>query len=181
MGADSLFWPGALAGLGLGLFGAGSSVLLAASRLRICLLLDALAAGLSVPVIAVAWAGGGVVAYAWAVGVGQLAVGTIALAVASPRLAVRWVHSALVPPVVGSLLAVGAVLILEGSGVVSAPNPRLSLATCLYALTVVVSLRGLFPGPLATVLRGVPGGGRLSGWLWLPVAPASSAAPQHTS
>jgi O-antigen/teichoic acid export membrane protein len=178
IGAEALFWPGALAGLGLGLFGAGSSVLLAASRLRSCLLLDALAAGLSVPVIAVAWAGGGIVAYAWAVAAGQLAVGTTALAVASSRLAVRWVRSALVPPAVGSLLAIGAVLIVERSGVVSAPIPRLCLATCLYALTVAVSLRGLFPSPLASALSGVPGGERVSGWLRLPLAPVvSGAAP----
>jgi O-antigen/teichoic acid export membrane protein len=179
--ADPLFWPGALAGLGLGLFGAGSSVLLAASRLRSCLLLDALAAALSVPVIAVAWAGGGIVAYAWAVAAGQLAIGTVALAVASSRLAVRWVRPVLVPSAVSSLLAIGAVLLVEGSGVVSSLIPRLCLATCLYALTVAVSLRGLFPGPLAAVLSGVPGGGRVSGWLRLPVAPAVSAARQHTS
>jgi PST family polysaccharide transporter len=179
--ADPLLWPGALAGLGLGLFGAGSSVLLAASRLRSCLLLDALAAGLSVPIIAVAWAGGGIGAYAWAVAAGQLAVGTIALSVASSRLAAHWVHSALVPPAVGSLLAIAAVVILERSGVVSAPIPRLCLATCLYGLTVAAALRRLFPGPLATLLSGVPGGGRVSRWLRLPVASAVSAARQHTN
>lgn len=177
--ADPLFWPGALAGLGLGLFGAGSSVLLAASRLRTCLLLDALAAGLSVPVIAVAWAGGGIVAYAWAVAAGQLAVGTIALAVASSRLTVRWVRSVVVPPAVGSLLAIGAGLIVDGA--ISTLTPRLCLATCVYAFTVAVSIRGLFPGPLVTLLSGVPGGGRVSGWLRLPVAPAVSAARQRAS
>jgi O-antigen/teichoic acid export membrane protein len=181
IGADPLFWPGTLAGLGLGLFVAGSSVLLAASRLRSCLLLDALAAGLSVPVIAVAWAGGGILAYAWAVAAGQLAVGTIALALASSRLAVRWVRSALVPPAVGSLLAIGAVLIVERTGVISALIPRLCLATFLYALTLAVSLRGLFPVPLAALLSGVPGGGRVSGWLRLPVTPSVSAAPKHTN
>lgn len=181
IGADPLFWPGGLAGLGLGLFGAGSSVLLAASRLRICLLLDALAAGLSVPVIVVAWAGGGLVAYAWAVAAGQLLVGTITLAVASSSLAVRWVRLGLVPSAVSSLLAIGAVLIIDRSDVVSALIPRLCLATCLYALTVAVSLRGLFPGPLAAVLSVVPGGDRVSGWLRLPVAPAASAAHQPAS
>jgi O-antigen/teichoic acid export membrane protein len=179
--ADPLFWPGALAGLGLGLFGAGSAVLLAASRLRTCLLLDALSAGLAVPVIAVAWAGGGIVAYAWAVAATQLAVGTIALAVASSRLASRWVRSALVPPAVGSLLAIGTVLIVEGSGVISAHISRLCLATCLYALSLAVSLWGLFPGPLATALSAVPGGGRVSCWLRLPMVPAGSAAREHTS
>lgn len=178
--ADPLFWPAALAGLGLGLFWAGSSVLLAASRLRSCLLLDALAAGLSVPVIAVAWAGSGIVAYAWAVAAGQLAVGTIALAVASSKLAVRWVRSALVPPAVGSFLGIGAVLIVEESGIISAPIPRLCVATSLYALTVAMSLRGLFPGPLATMLNRVPGGDRVRRWLRLPVVPALSAALQHT-
>lgn len=179
--ADPLFWPGALAGLGFGLFGAASSVLLAASRLRICFLLDALAAGLSVPVIAVAWAGGGIVAYAWVVAAGQLAVGTIALGMASSRLAVRWVRSALVPPAVSSLLAIGAVLIVDRSGIISALIPQLCLATCVYALTVAVSLRGLFPGALASVLSGVPRGSRVSGWLRLPIAPTVSAADQHTS
>jgi O-antigen/teichoic acid export membrane protein len=181
IGADPLFWPGGLSGLGLGMFGAGSSALLAASRLRVCLLLDALAAGLSVPVIAVAWAGGGVVAYAWAVAAGQLVVGTIAFAVASSRLGIPWVRPVLVPPAVGSLLAMGAVLFIEESSVVSAPIPRLCLVTCLYALTVAVSLRGFFPRHLATVLGGVPGGALVSGWLRLPEAPAVCAVRQHTS
>jgi O-antigen/teichoic acid export membrane protein len=174
--ADPLLWPAALAGLGLGLFGAGSSALLGASRLRLCLLLDALAAALSVPMVAVAWAGGGVAAYAWAVAAGQLAAGTIVLAVASSKLTICLFRSVLVPPAVGSLLAIGAVLLVEGSGPVSALIPRLCLATCLYALTVAVTLRGWFPGPLATVLSQVPGGERVSGWLRLPVARVVSAA-----
>jgi hypothetical protein len=126
-------------------------------------------------------AGGGIVAYAWAVAAGQLAVGMIALAVVSSGLALRWVRSALVPPVVGSLFGVGSVLIMDVSGVISALIPRLCLATCFYAITVALSLRVLFPGPLAGVLSGIPGGGRVGRWLRLSLAPAVSAARQHPS
>jgi O-antigen/teichoic acid export membrane protein len=175
--ADPLFWPAALGGLGLGLFAAGSGVLLAASQLRLCLYLDALTAALSAPVVAVAGAGGGIVAYAWAVAAGQLAVGAIALAAASSRLAPGWLRSVLIPPALGSLLALGAVLVAESSGVASALVPRLCAGTGLYAVTVAVSLRGLFPGPLAAVLCRVPGGERLSGWLGLPAVPMASTAP----
>jgi O-antigen/teichoic acid export membrane protein len=173
--ADPLIWPAALAGLGMGLFGAGSGVLLAANQLTVCLLVDALAAALSVPVAAVAWAGGGVVAYAWAVAAAQLAAGAIALVVASPRLVPGWVRSAVAPPVCGSLLGVIVVLLAQQVGLVSALIPRLCAETCLYGATVAVALRGMFPGPLGTVLSRIPGGERLSGWLRLPGAPAVGA------
>ena len=173
--ADPLLWPAAVAGLGLGLSGAGSGVLLGASRLRTCFVLDVLAAAVFVPVIAVAWAQGAIVAYAWTVASGQLAVGAVALVVASTTLKIHRIHSVVIPPAVSSLLATGVVLIVQQSGVVSALLPRLGLATCLYLLTTAVSLRCLFPAPLTVILSRAPGGERMSGWLRLPATPTVSA------
>ncbi len=173
--ADPLIWPAALGGLGLGLCTVGSSVLLATGRLRVCLLLDALGASLSIPVVGVAWAGGGIIAYAWAVAAGQLVVGTVALVVASPRLVPRWVESVLVPPVVAGLGAAAAVFGVEHSGVVPGLVPRLLLGTGVYAIVVAGAFRGLFPGPLGALLSRVPGGARLGGWLGLRGAAAISA------
>ena len=172
--ADPLFWPAALMGLGIGLFGAGSSVLLAASHLRLCLLLDAFAAALAVPTVAVAWLGGGVVAYGWAVAASQLATGTVVLAVASSKLGIDWVRPVLVPPAVCSVLALGVVVIGDASGPVLSLVVRLCLDTALYVLAVAAAWRSLFPGPLATVLSQVPGGDRVSRWLRLAVAPTAS-------
>ena len=101
----------------------------------------------------------------------------MALAAASPLLASGWVRSAVLPPALGSLPAMGAVLAVESLGVASFPLARLCTDTCVYGLALGLSLRGFFPGPLASVLNRVPGGKRLGGWLRLSIGPAASAAP----
>lgn len=174
--ADPLIWPATLAGLGLATFAAGSCVLLAANRLRSCFVLDFTAAALSLPMVAVAWAGGGIVAYTWAVAAGQLVAAAAALAAASSLLTPAWVLSVLLPPVLSTFLAMGAVMAVGAVGVTLPLVLQLCLDTGLYGLTLGLAFRGFFPGTLATVLSLVPGGDRLRGWLRLPVVPMASAA-----
>jgi O-antigen/teichoic acid export membrane protein len=175
--ADPLIWPAAVSGLGLSLFALGSVVLLAQNRLRLCFVLEAVAAAVSLPMLAVTFAGYGIVAYAWTLAAGRLLAGVIALAAASPLLAAGWMRSALVPPTVASLLAMTAVLAVERLGIASSLVATLCLDTWVYGLVLVLSLRGLFPGSLGSVLSRVPGGERLGGWLRLSVGGAVPAAP----
>ena len=176
--ADPLIWPAALGTLGLAMSGVGSAVLLAGGRLRLCLALDVAAALVAAPMLVVAGAGGGLVAYAWGIAAGQLLAGGTALAFASPLLAAGWVRATVVPPLAAGLLGVAVVSAL------GAIEPRLPLAArvglhaATYGVVVAIALRGLFPRQLASVLRRVPGGGRLSGWLGLPAAPAASGSPR---
>ena len=165
--ADPLLWPAALAGLGVGGFSAASAVMLAAGRLRACLVLDAVGAAMSVPLVVVAWTTAEVVTYGWAFGAGQLTLGAIALAAASPRLTVDWARTALVPPAVATLIAAGAVIAADRLAIASGFTARLLFDTAIYFLTLALSLRTLFPCSVAAILRRVPGGERVGGWLRL--------------
>ena len=49
--------------------------------------------------------------------------------------------------------------------------------TGVYGLTLGLTLRGFFPGALASLLSRIPGGDRLSSWLRLPMAGVASPAP----
>jgi O-antigen/teichoic acid export membrane protein len=165
--ADPLIWPGAMIGLGLAMFMVGGTVLLAVNRLRTCFALNLVAAGLSVPIVGVAWAGGGIMSYAWAVAVGQLLAGGIALATASPLLISGWILLVLVPPMAGSILAAGARLAYDSLWVQSSPVVHLSISSAVYVIVMMLTLRILFPSSLAAALSRLPGGPRLQGWLRL--------------
>jgi O-antigen/teichoic acid export membrane protein len=172
--ADPLIWPAALGALGLAAFGAGASVLLAAGRLRASFLLNVLAALLSAPMVVVAWIGGHVVTYAWALAAGQLAAGAIALVSASPLLAPRWAPSVVAPPAVASLGGLGAVVGIARFELVAPVFPELALESSVFFLVVALTLRAMFPGPLTRVLSRAPGGDWLGSWLGLPVGHAAS-------
>ena len=165
--ADPLIWPGAMIGLGLAMFMVGGTVLLAVNRLRTCFALNLVAAGLSVPMVSVAWAGGGIMSYTWAVAVGQLLAGGIALATASRLLTSGWIRLVLVPPMVGSLLAAGTMLAFDSLRVPWLPVVRLPISSTVYVIVMILALRVLFPSPLAAVLSRLPAGPRLQGWLGL--------------
>ncbi len=176
IGADPLIWPVALTSLGAMAFLVASVVLLAAGRLRSCLLLDLLSAVIAVPTLAVAWAGGGVVAYAWAVAVGQGLGGVIALAAGSSLLAKGWIRAAVVPPAAAAAVA-AAIVLVTGPALQSVPLLlRLLVNTASFGLALMLALRGLFPGPLAELLERVPGGTRVRAWLRLGGAAAVAVA-----
>jgi O-antigen/teichoic acid export membrane protein len=176
--ADPLIWPAALSAFGLAMFGIGSAVVLASGRVHASFMLNVLAAGLSMPMVAVAWVSYDLVAYAWVLAASQIAAAVVALASASSQLAHGWVRSALVPPATASLAAMSAVLLgehLVGSS--ASPVAALCSDTAIYGMSVMLVLRGLFPRALASVLSRAPFGDRLSGWLRLPPAPAAAAVP----
>lgn len=167
IGADPLIWPVALMSLGAMAFLVASAVLLAAGRLRSCLLLDLFGAVLAVPTLAVAWAGGSIVAYAWALAVGQGLAGVIALAAGSSLLAKGWIRAAVVPPAAGAGLA-AAIVLVAAPALESLPLlARLVVNTLVFGLGLMLALRGLFPRPLAELLELVPGGTRVRAWLRL--------------
>src|SRR5262249_28642647 len=176
--ADPLIWPAAVAALGLTAFSVGLSVLLATSRLRVCLLLDAAAAAVSLPLVLVAWMGHGVVAYAWAAATGQFVTGVASLVAASHLFEPGWIRMALVPPMLGSVVAIGAVTIVDRIAPTASLGVRVGLDMIVYGLVLGTTIRGLFARDLRAVLDYVPGGRRLGGWLRLPGRPAISAVSQ---
>lgn len=172
--ADPLILPAAAAGLGFGVFGIGSCVLLASNRLWLCTMLEALTSCLVLPAIALAWTGHGVAVYAWAIAGAQLASGMAALGAASPLMAKGWIRSSLLPPVLSSLPALGAVLALGHVWPERSPGLAVLADTAVYGLVLCVGLRAMFPEILTMALSLTPGGIRLGGWLRLPRMAAGS-------
>jgi O-antigen/teichoic acid export membrane protein len=169
--ADPLFLPGACAGLGLTMLYTGSSILLAANRLRNCFSLDVLGAALSVPILFVALAGGGMIGYAWALAAGQLLLGSIALAQASPLLLSGWVRVSLLPIAAASALGAAAILLAEQHVAGMPLFVRLGLSTSLYVSVVALSIRVLFADTLGALLTRLPGELLMRRLLWLPSTP----------
>jgi O-antigen/teichoic acid export membrane protein len=165
--ADPLIWPGAMISLGLVILWMGGSVVLAVNQLRAYVALNVATAALGVSMVVVAWAGGGLIAYAWAVAVGQLLTGGIALTIASPLLAQGWLRAALAPPIVCSFFAAGTVLALDSLVVGSPLVIRLSVSSVSYAIVILLTLCWIFPTSFAAVLRRLPEHTRVQGWLRL--------------
>jgi O-antigen/teichoic acid export membrane protein len=167
--ADPVIWPGALAGLGLAAFIAGSSALLAANRLRTCFSLDMLSASFLVPIMAVTWLGGGLVMYAWAVAAAQILVGIIALSKAAPLLKPNWLHEVVLPPLVSSIAACFVVWFLEKNLWATSLAGRLMLTSAAYVFIFVLVIRVMFPQTLTKLLRYLPGGLHVSRVFFIPV------------
>lgn len=173
--ADPLIWPGALIGLGLVILRVSTSVLLAVNRLRACFFLNLVSAALGAPLVILAWVTSDLVFYAWAIASAQLLAGGIALAIASSLFKPRWFGIVVLPPITSGLIAGGALLLVRSLLDKSPLAMRLSLSTVLYALVIVLVLRGLFPAACSTLLNRVPGGCRLQGWLGLAPSFAESS------
>ena len=177
--ADPVIWPGALAGLGLAAFMVGSSVLLAANRLRCCFKLDVLSASFLVPMLGVTWIGGGLVAYAWAVAGGQIMVGTIALWRAGFLLNVNWPREVVLPPLVSSIVAALVVWFLDGDLLATHIVARLIVVTVTYGAVFLAVMRLIFWYPLANLLSYLPGGAHLRRVLLIPVVTSFTVGPNQ--
>ncbi len=164
---DPLIWPGVLGGLGGLVFLTGSSVLLATSRLRLCLMLDLLAAALVLPALGFAWATDSVLVYAWVAAAAQLVAAVVALGRASALLEPAWRRTALVPAVATGLLATLATWLAGRAWVMPVPVVRLAGLGLVYLLTTLVVLRVAYAPILAELLTWVPGGPPVRRWLRL--------------
>jgi PST family polysaccharide transporter len=179
VGADPVILPAALIGLGQAVFLGALSVLLAASRLRTCLVLNALAAVFVAPMVIVAWAGWGLVGYAWALAAGQLLAAVTAIVQARVVLASGWAWSILAPAAVSALAATGVVVATQNLWAGQPALLRVTISAGVYTVAIATTLRALFGEALASLLRQLPGGSRVGAWLRLPGSPAVPAAPGH--
>lgn len=165
--ADALIGPGTVFAWGVSVLLVFSSVLMAASRMRVWFIVSLFGAALSLPAILVALLGGGTLAYAWALAGGQVAAVIVAMILASPFLESGWVRRALLPPVVTSALAATALLLASRWDGGLPLVPGLCLHALVYALVAMLVMRGLFALPLNAVLTRLPAGERWLRWLKL--------------
>jgi O-antigen/teichoic acid export membrane protein len=164
---DPLLWPAAAACVGSMAVATAKSVLLAANHLRLCFILDVVEALLTVPMVAVAWAGGGMVPYAWAVAGAQVATGAICLASASFLLPARGLWSVLAPVAVATGGAAALGLGADHLVLSLRPLPRVLVDATVYSLVWIAVMRALFPRALGEALAVLPRGARLAAWLGL--------------
>lgn len=158
---DPLIWPGALLGLALAVFSTASSVMMAAGRLRACLILDAIAATTGALALIVAYATRQALPYSWALAAGELGVAAAGIWWASRLLERGWFRRAVVPPVAAALagLAVAQVTALPAAG--ERPFLDLLVMTALYFTTCFGVLRFCFRAALNDLLRVAPAGDRI--------------------
>lgn len=145
------------------------TVLLAETRLRLCLILDVATAALTTPAVLVAWLGGDTLAYAWALAGAQVVAAILSLGAAAPRVGAAGLSAALGPPLVAAAAAGCATLGLERLRPLHAlpATARLALTVIAYGLVFTVALRLLFARQTSRVLAYVPGGATVARWLRL--------------
>jgi O-antigen/teichoic acid export membrane protein len=169
VGADPMIWPAVVFGLGLWIFMISGTVNVAANRLRICLKMDAFAAGMSLPALAVAWYGGGIVAYAWGFAVGQLLVGLLNFANAAQFVHNRWTTRVLLPTALSTTIGAAGVIAIHLLGF------RLTFEVLVTAIVfpvlVLVAFRLFFMEDLREVLMRLPGGSQLRRVMWMEPQP----------
>jgi hypothetical protein len=164
-----MIWPAVVFGLGLWIFMISGTVNVAANRLRICLKMDAFAAGMSLPALAVAWYGGGIVAYAWGFAVGQLLVGLLNFANAAQFVHNRWTTRVLLPTALSTTIGAAGVIAIHLLGF------RLTFEVLVTAIVfpvlVLVAFRLFFMEDLREVLMRLPGGSQLRRVMWMEPQP----------
>ena len=166
--ADPLIWPGTVFAWGVAAALSFSSTLLARNHLRRVFVANVMVASLCLPAIIVAAAGGSVVAYAWALALGQLLGTFIVARAASKDLQSHWLSHTALPPVAASILGAAMLLILSPWRTHLPLALFLILAAGFFGLTVLVVLRLFFSHQLREVLLRVPQGARLIRVLGLP-------------
>jgi PST family polysaccharide transporter len=156
--ADPLLWPGTIFAWGVSVLLVFSSVLMAASKMRVWFIVSLFGAALCLPAIGVALFGGGTLTYVWALAGGQVVAVIVAMVLASPLLEKGWVRRVLAPPVISSALAATALLLTSRLNENLQLAPRLCLSALVYALVTMLVMRGLFALPLKEVLTRLPAG-----------------------
>ena len=158
---DPLIWPGALVGLALAVFSTASSIVMAAGRLRACLVLDAIAALAGALALVVAYLTRQALPYSWALAAGELTAAAIAVWWMSQFLERHWLQRAVLPPIAAALggLAVAQVAAFQTVG--ARPVLALAAMTALYFVACLVVLRLCFKAALNHLLDVVPAGDRI--------------------
>jgi O-antigen/teichoic acid export membrane protein len=173
---DPLIWPGALVGLALAVFAIACDVVMAAGRMRACVVLDGLAALLGVLALSVAYVTSRAVPYSWALAAGQLVAAAIALWWASRVLERRWLQRAVMPPVAAAIAGLAATRAVAGLSTGGRPVVDLAMMTAVYGTACFAVLRIGFSEALIHLLDVVPGGGRLRALVRLPADREAAAA-----
>ena len=167
IGADPLIRPAVIAAFGAAIFAVASSIVQASGRLRHAFLLNALAAAVGLPLLAVAVMRRDIEAYAWTLAVADTALAGAAMLVAARHFGASWERHALLPPAIATVAAGAALWALRSTFAAAAPFPRLVVGSAGFIAIYVAVLRIAYPEALAMMLARVRGGPRVLRWLRL--------------
>jgi O-antigen/teichoic acid export membrane protein len=173
---DPLIWPGALVGLALAVFGTACGVVMAAGRIRVCLMLDGLAASIGALALVVAYVTKRALPYSWALAAGELMAAVTAVWWASRFLERRWLTHAVAPPLAAALAGLAVAHLVAPSAVDERPMLELATQTFVYFGACFAVLRIGFTSALGHLLDFVPGGDRLRALMRLSAARGGAGA-----
>jgi O-antigen/teichoic acid export membrane protein len=158
---DPLIRPGALVSLSVAVLSAAATILVAAGRVRECLVYDSIGAVAALPAIVVAWITRGATAYSWACAAAEALVAIAALWRAGQLLQRNWVQAAVVPPAVAALTA--TVFLRAVAPFLIAVRPIVAVAALgsIFGVVCIIVLRVAFAEALAVLLTHAPAGHRL--------------------
>lgn len=174
--ADPLIWPGAIIGFAGAVCTVATGILLAAGRLRACLLLDAATFVSIGPSLWFAWSGAGLLSYGWALACTQFVLAAVSLGWAGPLLAPRWFANTVIPPVVSATLALAVCQPVAWLVAGSRAPFELAAIAASFAVVFACTLRLGFADTLKALLARLPAGARAQKLFGFTMAPASALA-----
>jgi PST family polysaccharide transporter len=172
---EPLVWPGALGGMAAALFSAGWSIALGAGRLKTCFSLDITSAILVAPALGMVFFLHDMRVYAWALVAVQGIAAIVALSRVFPLLQPGALRSAIWPPLCAGASGCAIVLLMNAARVGLHGIVHLSLATSLYAVAALGTLRLFWPDLLHCIVFRLPGASILTRMLSLDSLSAEAA------
>jgi PST family polysaccharide transporter len=168
--ADPLIAPATLLGALASVGTIATSILLAASRLRLQLLLEVAATLLIGPAMVASLLTRDAGTYAWWSVGGQLVAAMLAVGAAASLLQRGWWRASIVPATIIAVLSVMVLHLLGGQDWwrTLGSTWRLAITSGIVGVTTVGVLRIGFASALSAVLGYLQGGARLRAWLRLP-------------
>jgi PST family polysaccharide transporter len=155
--ADPLIWPGTIFAAAVATVAVFTAILQAQDRLRLAFLSSLFAASLSLPAIAVAAAGGGLVQYAWALAIAQCVAATIGLVLSSQFFERNVVRRLILAPFAAAGAGFALLSAMRHSFESSSLPLRAVTEACVFALGSLVVLRVFFAAELRELVLRLPG------------------------
>jgi len=173
---DPLIRPGALVSLSVAILSIAATILVAAGRVRECLVYDTIGAIAALPAIAIAWATREATAYSWACAAAEAMVAVAALWRAGELLERGWIRAAVMPPLFSAMAGMMFLRAIAPLFATMRPLIAVTALGAIFGTIVVIALRVAFANALAVLLTHAPAGHRLRQLARLQTVPSPATA-----
>jgi polysaccharide transporter, PST family len=162
---DPLIWPGAIIGASGAVFGSCAAVLLAAGRLKRCVLLDVAGLLLVVPALAVAGLGKSALHYASILAACEVIAAAVAVREVGSLLPAKWARDVLIPPLVAGGCALASGFFARSALTPFSSTLEFAVGGLVFGCVTAGVLVAAFPETLAGPLEAASRFGGLTIWL----------------